>query len=257
MPMNRKTMLLVRKIIARVIFGAITGYTRKRKKIAYNWLSGHGIEIGALHNPLPTLSIAKVTYIDIMSNKELRQNFPELSNKNLVHVDLIDNGESLSLIDNESQDFVIANHVLEHCANPIGALQAWLRILKNGGVAYIAVPDKRLTFDYKRPTTTWRHFSEDFNGDAENSKKTHYIDWLKNVTMISENEFEAALLNFLKDQPNIHFHTWTKKSIRNFFKRCQFDLMFPFSVCEFVRNGNELITIIKKISKSENKLVSS
>jgi len=245
-------MLLARKIIARLIFGAIPGYTRKRKKMAQKWLSGDGIEIGALHNPLPTPSASNVTYVDIMNNEALLHRYPEMKGKDLVQVDLVDDGESLLSINDMSQDFVIANHILEHCVNPIGALQAWLRVLRFGGIAYIAVPDKRFTFDYQRATTNWRHLADDFNGAAEDSKNSHYIDWTKNVMNVPEVDIEGALANLLQQQPNIHFHTWTANSLNDFFKKCQFDLVFPFSICDFDRNGSELITVLKKTDASKN-----
>lgn len=244
--MSVETNLLVRRLVARVLFGTFTKPMLKRRDIAYKWLSGQGIEIGALHNPLPTPSEAQVKYVDVKCNSELQQVFPEVTNTDMVDIDLIDDGETLSTIVDKSQDFVIANHVLEHCVNPIGALQTWLRVLKNGGVAYIAVPDKRFTFDYQRPVTTWEHLSDDFNGNAEKSQKVHYTDWLSNVVMLTGEEFNCALRDALKNQPNIHFHTWTSKSLQSFFASCQIELSFPFVIVDFVRNGIELIVIVKK-----------
>ena len=151
--MNFDTTLLSRKLFARFFFGALFGHTQRRKRIAHRWLSGNGIEIGALHNPLTTNHKTNVTYVDRIDNDELLRHYSKLSSRSIVHVDIVDDGESLSSINDMSQDFVIANHILEHCINPIGALKTWLRVLKFGGIAYIAVPDKRFTFDYKRAAT--------------------------------------------------------------------------------------------------------
>lgn len=250
--MDLRTMLLLRKCIARILFGAILGHNRKRKRISQKWLSGNGIEIGALHNPLPTTSISNVTYVDRMDNNELLRHYSDLSDSSLVHVDVVDDGESLLSINDMSQDFVIANHFLEHCLNPIGALQAWLRVLKIGGIAYIAVPDKRFTFDYRRTTTTWNHLLEDFRSNAEHSNNVHYIDWIKNVLTIPEQEVENALAYLLQKQYSIHYHTWTADSLSEFLRVCQIDLEFPINRCELIRNGCELIAILKRTNKISN-----
>ncbi len=64
---------------------------------------------------------------------------------------MIDDGEHLASIGDESVDFVVANHFIEHCRDPIGALTTLLRVVRPGGVVFMAVPDKRQTFDRARP----------------------------------------------------------------------------------------------------------
>jgi SAM-dependent methyltransferase len=240
------TMLLSRKLSARLFFGALFGHTRKRKKIAHKWLSGYGIEIGALHNPLSTDAVTHVTYVDRMDNEELLRHYPDLSNRSLVPIGVVDDGEFLLSINDMSQDFVIANHFLEHCINPIGALQTWIRVLKFGGIAYIAVPDKRFTFDYKRAATTWNHFLADNLDTDEHSNKGHYIDWIRNVLKVPEKEIEDTLAHLLRTQYSIHFHTWTANTLHAFFRKCRDDLGLYISICEFKKNGYELIAILKK-----------
>jgi hypothetical protein len=123
--------------------------------IAHNFLHGQGIEIGALHNPLRLPPAAKVQYVDRMSVAQLRQHYPELAALELVEADILDDGERLGCVPDMSQDFVIANHFLEHCENPLLALHNLLRVLKVEGVLYLTVPDKRYTFDSSRPVTPW------------------------------------------------------------------------------------------------------
>ncbi len=119
-----------------------------REAVASHYLKGTGIEIGALHNPLKVSSSAKIKYVDRMPVAELRKQYPELASKDLVEADIIDNGEKLATVANASQDFVIANHFIEHCENPIDALKNLARVLKKDGIIYMCVPDKRYTFDY-------------------------------------------------------------------------------------------------------------
>ena len=62
-------------------------------------------------------------------------------------MDVIDNGETLQTLPDARQDFVVANHFLEHCQDPIGTIVNHFRVLKPGGVLFMAVPDKRWSFD--------------------------------------------------------------------------------------------------------------
>ena len=87
-------------------------------------------------------------YVDRMPVTLLRRHYPELDELPLVEIDDVgDDGERLQTIEAQSQDFVIANHLLEHTEDPISTIRNWLRVLRPGGVIYMAVPDKRHTFD--------------------------------------------------------------------------------------------------------------
>ena len=92
-----------------------------------------------------------------MPLSELLDQYPELRGQPVQGPDLIDDGERLTKVESTTQDFVIANHFLEHCENPIQTLVNLLRVLKDGGLLYLAVPDKRFTFDVDRPGHQVRH----------------------------------------------------------------------------------------------------
>ena len=133
-----------------------------REAVAAHYLKGTGLEIGALHNPLKVPSAARVRYVDRMPVAELRRQYPELASYNLVEADVIDNGEKLSTVGECTQDFVIANHFIEHCENPIDTLMNLVRVLKKDGILFMCVPDKRYTFDGERPVTPFEHLVRDF-----------------------------------------------------------------------------------------------
>ena len=86
--------------------------------LSQTFISGSGIEIGALDNPFPVVDTVRVTYIDRMKADELREQYPELADKNIVNVDIVDDGESLASLENDSQNFIIASHFFEHAKNP-------------------------------------------------------------------------------------------------------------------------------------------
>ena len=124
--------------------------------LANRYLEGRGLEIGALHHPLPVPRSVQVRYVDRLSVADLRSHYPELASLPLVPLDLIDDGETLTMVPDGSQDFVIANHFLEHCEDPIKTLGTFFRVLRPGGILYLAVPEKHHTFDRDRPVTTRR-----------------------------------------------------------------------------------------------------
>ena len=59
-------------------------------------------------------------YVDRMGVGELRAHYPELEQYELVTPDVVDDGESLTTVAADSVDFVVANHLIEHCQDPIG-----------------------------------------------------------------------------------------------------------------------------------------
>jgi SAM-dependent methyltransferase len=155
-----------------------------RESIANMYIRGNGIEIGALHNPVRIPKSATVKYIDIMSIPGLRKQYPDLDSRKLVDVDIVDDGEQLAKISDSTQDFVIANHFLEHCQNPIGAMSNMLRVLKEGGVLYLSIPDKRYSFDADRPVTSIEHLLKDYQEGPEWSKKQHFEEWIRYIDKI-------------------------------------------------------------------------
>src|SRR4051812_27370540 len=80
-----------------------------RVDVARAYLRGRGLEIGALHRPLRLPAAARVTYVDRLSEAELRKQYPELSRHTLVPVGVIDEAEMLASVPDASQDFVVAN----------------------------------------------------------------------------------------------------------------------------------------------------
>lgn len=72
-----------------------------------------------------------------------------------------------------SYDFVLSSHMLEHTANPILALQEWKRLLADGGTLVLLLPDRRHTFDHRRPVTTLAHLIADFNAGIGEDDLTH------------------------------------------------------------------------------------
>ena len=217
-----------------------------RRTLSARFISGDGIEIGALHEPLGVSNRARVRYVDRMSVAELRIHYPELSDLPLVPIDILDDGEKLSSIGDDCVDFVIANHMLEHCEDPLTALSTFLRVVRPGGVVYLAIPDKRFTFDISREVTSIAHVLRDYHEGPQCSREEHYLDWVREVNHKPESEVRAECDVLMKMQYSIHFHVWTLSGFASLLRYCRRQLRMPFKLEFFKPNQFEVIAILRK-----------
>jgi predicted SAM-dependent methyltransferase len=215
-----------------------------RVYLANQYLSGSGLEIGALHHPLPVPASVRVSYVDRMGEAELRGHYPELQEQHFVPIDIVDNGETLSQVNDASQDFVIANHFLEHCEDPISTLGTFLRVLRPGGIVYLAIPEKTCTFDCDRPVTPLEHFWEDHRSGPHHSRWTHYHEWAELVDKRGD-DLEAHAKHLLNKSYSIHFHVWDQSSWLLFLHSMQ--QTFGFHIEVMLRHGIEIINVLRKI----------
>ncbi len=217
-----------------------------RRQIAAKYLTGTGIEIGALHSPLPVPDDIDIHYVDRITIEQLRQQYPELTAYKFVEPDIIDDGEQLTSIPDTSLDFVIANHVIEHCQNPIFSLENWLRVLKVDGVLYIAVPDKRYTFDCDRPITPLEHIIRDYEEGGSWSEQFHYEEWARLVEKAADSDVATRAKNLLDINYSIHFHVWTQIEFLELLLYCRNSLSLPIELELLQKNQMEFIVIIRK-----------
>ncbi len=233
------------RLAGRGATGSRESIHKLRVTTAHRFIRGRGIEIGALHRPLAVPGDARVTFVDRMSVDDLRRQYPELAREPLVDVNVIDDGEVLSTIGAGSQDFVIANHFIEHCQNPLKAFQSFFRVLKDGGVAYLAVPDKRFTFDIDRPCTSLEHVIRDFDEGPAWSKRAHFEEWSHLVDKHTGRDgIQSEATRLMAIDYSIHFHVWRAKEFLELMaevvRRNEFELE------AFLRNGPETIVVLRK-----------
>lgn len=127
----------------------------QHRQAGYRHLTGHGLELGALNAPARLPSGLRVEIVDCMDRDEALRAFPELQPEVVAAVDhVLDlDAAGLSPFPNASVDFVVANMVLDHVANPLRALDEMFRVVRPGGHVMVSVPDKRYTQDRDRPCT--------------------------------------------------------------------------------------------------------
>jgi len=82
-------------------------------------------------------------------------------------------GSNLSVVPDQSYDFVLSSHNLEHFANPVKALKEWQRITVKGGLLILVLPNYRYTFDHLRQPTLVSHMLADFEQNTPETDLTH------------------------------------------------------------------------------------
>lgn len=188
--------------------------THTHEALTAQHLSGTGVEIGAFQDPIPGI---RPIYVD---------RFAEYGGvRTLAQY----HGDATELpFFTSSLGYVATSHVLEHVANPLAALREWHRVVKPGGLIYLVVPDRRLTFDRTRALTPPEHMLDDFRHGVTPADGTHIddfvfgVDWPMYAQETPEAEaietrvFRAAAYHrAIREggEINIHFHTFELPSL--------------------------------------------
>ena len=120
---------------------------------------------------------------------------------------IVNDAVDISSVNNDTYDFCFSSHTLEHIANPLKAINEWLRIIKNEGYIIIVVPEKSECFDHKR------NYSK-FSTLLSQYKKNVGEDDLSTLPEILTNH------DLSMDLPAGNFEQFTKRSLNNFYNRC-------------------------------------
>ena len=199
-----------------------------RASIAAQFLAGRGLEIGALHRPLSLPPGTRADYLDKESLDTLVAWYPEVSG--IQPSDIIDDGEHLSKVPDGAYDFIVANHFFEHTEDPFATLKNFVRVLRPGGRIFMAIPDKRWTFDRDRPATPLDHILADHRDGPEISRRVHYEEWLSVVKNVPADALAPEVERHIRERVNIHFHVWTIEEMAEMFLAARRRLGIPVEV---------------------------
>ncbi len=225
---------------------------RRKKRSLLRLLDGQGLEIGALHLPVvaPHLDIQ---YVDRMTRAGLRDQYPELANLPIVEPDVIDDGEQLVTISDSSQDFVIASHLIEHIPNPIQGLLAWQRVLKPNGRLFLAVPDRRFTFDRDRALTEIDHLLLDYQNPSRERDFMAFEEFALKVScrefkLRPESEYLELAKELFEQNYSIHYHVWEDHSFMGFISWLEqhFDGWKMQCIAQMPTRGGEFALVLEK-----------
>lgn len=218
----------------------------RRWLLARRYLRGDGLEIGALHCPLRVPSGVTVRYVDRMDVAALRTHYPELPGNKLVPVEIIDDGEKLDSQPDSSANFIIANHFIEHTEDPLGALANHLRVLRTGGILYLAVPDRRRTFDADRKPTPLEHIVQDHRDGPARSRRQHQEEWARLVEKAPATEVSARVTELEATNYSIHFHVWAPQEFAALLDYAREQEGLPFVIEALRSNEHEFIAILRR-----------
>jgi len=183
-----------------------------REYMARN-LRGLGLEVGAGASPFPVPLHCRVLYGDKWPHERLvRELYPGQAAHNLVVPDLQTEFETFRGIADESLDFIIGCHVIEHTRNPIGAIATAHRKLKPGGQLLLVVPEKTRTFDRERPLTPLSHLIDDYRHPDRTRDLQHYDEFFTLAFPTPEERRAQAIREADEFDADIHFHVWNYPS---------------------------------------------
>lgn len=185
-----------------------------REDLARRYLAGDGVEIGAGTLPLRVPPRASVRYVDNADRDTLIAKAggdflgPDIHVADFPVVDVVDDAQTLGTFPDGSVDFIIANHVLEHVEDPIGALENFARVTRRGGIIFITLPDARHSFDYLRERTTVEHLLRDHADGPQTSREQHYAEWAEFIEGIGPEGIPARSAEYAAAGAHHHFHVW-------------------------------------------------
>ena len=209
-----------------------------------------GLEIGALCAPLLQKSEANVKYYDIFPKETLIEHFQEFyPGRTFVDVDFVARTRSLSEVLGDNKfDYFIANHVVEHIPDFIGFFKAVCKCLNDGGKFFLAIPDRRFTFDYNRPETSAGHLIVDHEDHGTVDAAEHILDSLIYHTEklnVYWSDIENQRYNFVHHHHIFNYENFIDRIIKPLIRL----RYFPFSVidCHFEPDlDNEFNIVLEK-----------
>lgn len=217
-----------------------------RISLPEKYLRGRGLEVGAFHAPLPLPKGCQADYVDKVNIAKLKEWMPETNDLYCVYPTIIDDGEKLTKVETGSYDFLIANHMLEHTENVFQTIENHIRVVREGGYLFYALPDKRHTFDKDRELTSYEHLKDEYFNGSEKNRVAHFREFGENVSKIEdENQLNAFVENHIKNNRDIHFHVWQYDTFLEHITKWIEETDLNIELVEDVQNGIEFIVIIQ------------
>lgn len=159
-------------------------------------------------------------------------------------IQYISDATDLCHFSDASFDFVISSNCLEHIANPLKALEEWIRVIKDEGLLLLVLPKKEFCFDWKRPITKFSHLLADYQNNTTESDLTHLDEILDlhDLTMDKPaGSLEAFKARSLKNIENraLHHHIFDTELLREIYHYFNLEVLKTYDEQEYVIIGRK------------------
>lgn len=244
--------------IIKFSFFVLLKLSNPRKKYSLKYIEWNGLEIWAFWNPLfVDESRAQVKYVDYLPPDQIKDIIEGVKGENPVHIDYCLKADELTEIPDNSQDFLIANHVFEHLRDPIKTIIEWNRVLKKWGILFLTVPDMRRTFDIFRARTPLEHIVLDYkepslDRDFEAYKEFAHVTLGDTKWVLSDADIEAEAKRLIETDYSIHYHVFLEQDVLDIFTWCRENNLTSFELIDVKHTSawnisdNEFTLILRK-----------
>jgi SAM-dependent methyltransferase len=214
-------------------------------------LHGVGLEVGAGASPYPVPLRCTVLYGDRMSHEQLlAERYEGQEEADLVRPDMLTDFSALAGVADESLDFVIGCHVIEHVFDPIGSIVHAHRVLKPGGTLILVVPDKSRTFDRDRPVTKLEHLILDHKAPDSKRDYAHYEEFYSLAFKTEVDQLRLKADYEFRRRGDLHVHVWDHPAFAELVDWVAGNLVEWSSVASHAPRGNaediEFYVVLRK-----------
>ena len=154
---------------------------------------------------------------------------------------IVCDGSNLEPVADDSYDFLLSSHNLEHFANPVKALMEWKRVLRPGGALILILPYYKKTFDHRRTPTPVENMMNDWRRNVGEDDLSHLDEILAHHDLTldpgssSIEGFRQRSLDNLNNRC-LHHHVFDQTNSRALLTEVGFtvhavEMAFPFHLC--------------------------
>lgn len=152
----------------------------------------------------------------------------------------------LSSIEDSKYEFLISSNCLEHVANPLKAIEEWIRVIKKDGFLLLVLPNKEYCFDQFRDFTEFAHLLDDYNNKVKEDDLTHldeilkYHNLKKDVSAGSMVQFKERCMNNLNNRA-LHQHVFDLDLMKAIYKHFKLEVLLTQKGEDYIILGRKTV----------------
>lgn len=212
--------------------------------LVVTYCHSEGLEIGPGANPYCDLS--NTTFLDRFPNRE----------EGCVVPDIVSDAHDIPVPDN-SYNFVLSSHTLEHLPNTLQSLLEWKRVVRPGGAIFLVLPHCVRTYDRNRSRTTFQHHLEDCETGIGYEDVQHLPEWESTVQSSIDlhpwtQKPEAIRANgklnwdWMIANGKVHYHVWTQDEVIALLQHIGCSIIFVLEKSSIRPNSFVVVARVKK-----------